>query len=58
MMEKNKKTVTIKVRSSTHEKALLAQAHLIGKRKERISLTQVYEELIDAAVKLLGLDKS
>ena len=57
---KKKKTqaeqVTIKVRSSTHKKALLAQAHLIGKHKKRISLTQVYEELIDIAVKAMKID--
>jgi len=51
-----KKDITIKVRSSTHEKALLAQAHLIGKRKKRISLTQVYDELIDIAAKTMGIE--
>ena len=52
----SKEGTTIKVWKSTHEKALLAQAHLIGKHKKRISLTEVYDVLIDIAVKKMGIN--
>ena len=48
--------ITIKVRKSTHEKALMAQAKIIRIRKERVSLSQVYDELISAAAKWLRVD--
>ena len=52
-----KESTTIKVWKSTHEKALLAQSYLVGKRLKRMSLTEVYDELISAAVKQMGIEK-
>jgi len=51
-----KESTTIKVWKSTHEKALLAQSYLVGKRLKRMSLTEVYDELIDIAIKKMGID--
>ena len=52
----SKEGTTIKVWKSTHKKALLAQSYLVGKRLKRMSLTEVYDELIDIAIKKMGID--